>query len=79
MDDSRMTATTFIHRDRMLAWAIECLKAVGVTPADAKTVSLTCGYGGLREEVITLAPVQALGSLYLLRASEPAAAGQRTK
>ena len=34
-----MTATTFIHRDRMLAWAIECLEAVGVTPDDAKTVA----------------------------------------
>lgn len=36
-------------------------------PADAKTVSLTCGYGGLKEEVVTLTSVQALGSIYLLR------------
>ena len=36
-------------------------------PTNAKTVQLTCGYGGLQEEVVTLAPVQALGSVYLLR------------
>ena len=36
-------------------------------PADAKSVQLTCGYGGLQEEVVTLPPVQALGSIYLLR------------
>ena len=36
-------------------------------PADAKSVRLTCGYGGLQDEVVNLAPVQALGSIYLLR------------
>ena len=36
-------------------------------PADAKAVELTCGYGGLQEEVVSLAPAQALGSIYLLR------------
>ena len=36
-------------------------------PADTKVVQLTCGYGGLQEEVVNLAPVQALGSVYLLR------------
>ena len=36
-------------------------------PADAKIVELTCGYGGLQEEVVLLAPVSALGSVYLLR------------
>ena len=36
-------------------------------PADTKSVQLTCGYGGLQEEVVNLAPVQALGSIYLLR------------
>lgn len=36
-------------------------------PANAKVVELTCGYGGLQEEVVTLPPVQALGSVYLLR------------
>ena len=39
MDDSRMTATTFVHRDRMQAWAIDCLEAVGVPYDDAKTVA----------------------------------------
>ena len=36
-------------------------------PADAKSVQLTCGYGGLQDEVVSLAPAQALGSIYLLR------------
>ena len=36
-------------------------------PADAKVVELTCGYGGLQEEMVRLAPVSALGSVYLLR------------
>ena len=38
-------------------------------PADAKLVELTCGYGGLQDEVVRLPPVQALGSVYLLRTS----------
>lgn len=37
-------------------------------PADAKTVELMCSYAGLQDEVVNLAPVQALGSVYLLRA-----------
>ena len=36
-------------------------------PADAKTVELTCSYAGLHDEIVRLAPVQALGSVYLLR------------
>lgn len=36
-------------------------------PADAKVVKLTCGFGGLQDEVVTLAPIQAMGSIYLLR------------
>lgn len=36
-------------------------------PADAKSVKLICGYGGLKEEVLTLAPTQAMGSIYLLQ------------
>lgn len=36
-------------------------------PTTIKEVKLTCGYGGLYEEVVTMAPVQALGSIYLLR------------
>ena len=38
-------------------------------PADAKVVELTCGYAGLQDEVVRLPPVQALGSVYLLRIS----------
>ena len=36
-------------------------------PANAKSIRLTCGYGGLQEETVTLAPAEALGSVYLLR------------
>lgn len=36
-------------------------------PADTKIVELTCGFGGLQEETVRLAPAQALGSVYLLR------------
>lgn len=43
-------------------------------PADAKVVELTCGYGGLQDEVVRLPPVQALGSVYLLRPSTAPAA-----
>jgi hypothetical protein len=41
-------------------------------PADAKEIKLACGYGGLQEEVVTLAPVQALGSVYLRHVKAPA-------
>jgi hypothetical protein len=36
-------------------------------PAGAKSVKLVCAYGGLEEEVVTMAPVKAMGSFYLLR------------
>ena len=42
-------------------------------PANATVVELTYGYGGLEDEIIRLAPVQALGSLYLLRTRNEAA------
>lgn len=37
-------------------------------PAAATVAQLICSYGGLHDETVTLAPVQALGSLYLLHA-----------
>jgi hypothetical protein len=43
-------------------------------PAEAKQVQLACGYGGLQEEVVTLTPVQALGSVYLHHVKAPAKA-----
>ena len=43
-------------------------------PADAQTVKLVCGYGGLPEQVLTLAPVQATGSIYLLPTKDDSAA-----
>ena len=36
-------------------------------PATTKMVTLLCGYGGLQEETVSMAPVQAMGSIYLLR------------
>ena len=36
-------------------------------PTDARVIELTCGYAGLQDEVVRLPPVQALGSVYLLR------------
>lgn len=41
-------------------------------PADTKEVELTCGFGGLQEETVRLAPAQALGSVYLLRSKTTA-------
>ena len=40
-------------------------------PAEAQLIELTCGYAGLQDEVVRLPPVQALGSVYLLRAYTP--------
>lgn len=40
-------------------------------PADTKFVELTCSYSGLQDEVVSLAPVQAMGSVYLLRTAAP--------
>ena len=37
-------------------------------PADTQLIELTCGYAGLQDEIVRLPPVQALGSVYLLRA-----------
>lgn len=36
-------------------------------PTSAASVELTCGYGGLQDETVRLAPVQSMGSIYLLR------------
>ncbi|MCI1189388.1 carboxypeptidase-like regulatory domain-containing protein [Hymenobacter sp. DH14] len=36
-------------------------------PANAQVIELTCGYAGLQDEVLRVAPAQALGSVYLLR------------
>lgn len=48
-------------------------------PTTAKVVELTCGYAGLQEEVVRLAPVEALGSVYLLRTKGETASLQATK
>ena len=60
-------ATVWLHGSRTIAVANADGEFELQVPANAKIVELTCGYGGLEDEVIRLAPVQALGSLYLLR------------
>lgn len=42
-------------------------------PASAKEIKLVCGYGGLYEEIVTLAPAKVLDSIYLLRTKTPSA------
>ena len=60
-------ATVWLHGSRTIAVANAEGEFELRVPADAKVVELTCGYGGLEDEVVRLAPVQALGSVYLLR------------
>ena len=60
-------ATVWLHGSRTIAVANAEGEFELRVPADAKIVELTCGYGGLEDEVVRLAPVQALGSVYLLR------------
>lgn len=60
-------ATVWLHGSRTIAVANAEGEFELRVPADAQVVELTCGYGGLEDEVVRLAPVQALGSLYLLR------------
>ena len=60
-------ATVWLHGSRTIAVANAEGEFELRVPADAKIVELTCGYGGLEDEVVRLAPAQALGSVYLLR------------
>lgn len=66
-------ATVWLHGSRTIVVANAEGEFELRVPADAKTVELTCGYGGLEDEVVRLAPVQALGSVYLLRSKRTAA------
>ena len=60
-------ATVWLHGTR----TVVVTNAEGVfellVPADAPVIELTCGYAGLQDEVVRLAPAEALGSVYLLR------------
>ena len=60
-------ATVWLHGSR----TIVATNAEGEfelrVPAEAKIIELTCGYAGLQDETVRLPPVQALGSVYLLR------------
>ena len=60
-------ATVWLHGSRTIAVANAEGEFELLVPTNANVVELTCGYGGLEDEVVRLAPVQALGSVYLLR------------
>ena len=61
-------ATVWLHGTRTIAVTNAEGEFELRVPADAREIELTCGYAGLLDEVVRLPPVQALGSVYLLRA-----------
>lgn len=65
--DALPGATVWLHGSR----TIVATNAEGEfelrVPANAEVIELTCAYGGLQDEIVRLAPVQALGSVYMLR------------
>ena len=65
-------ATVWLHGTRTIAVTNAEGEFELRVPGNAKEVELTCGFGGLCEEVVRLAAVQALGSVYLLRDAAPA-------
>nr|WP_262907528.1 carboxypeptidase-like regulatory domain-containing protein [Hymenobacter sp. BT770] len=66
-------ATVWLHGTRTIAVTNSEGEFELRVPADAKAVKLVCSYGGLQETVLTTAPVQALGSVYLVRPTRPSA------
>lgn len=60
-------ATVWLHGSRTIVVTNSEGEFELRVPSNTKEVELTCGYGGLHEEVVRLAAVQALGSVYLLR------------
>lgn len=60
-------ATVWLHGTRTIAVTNAEGEFELRVPTSVKEVELTCGFGGLQEEVVRLAAVQALGSVYLLR------------
>ena len=66
-------ATVWLHGSRTIAVANAEGEFELQVPTNANILELTCGYGGLEDEVVRLAPVQALGSVYLLRTKTKAA------
>ncbi|MFC6223496.1 carboxypeptidase-like regulatory domain-containing protein [Hymenobacter artigasi] len=65
-------ATVWLHGSRTIVVTNSEGEFELRVPSNTKEVELTCGYGGLREEVVRLGAVQALGSVYLLRDKGPA-------
>ena len=60
-------ATVWLHGSRTMAVTNAEGEFELRVPAEAQVIELTCGYAGLHDEVVRLPPVQALGSVYLLR------------
>ncbi|WP_201984000.1 peptidase associated/transthyretin-like domain-containing protein [Hymenobacter rubidus] len=60
-------ATVWLHGTRTIVVTNSEGEFELSVPANTKVVELTCGYGGLQEEVVRFAPAQAMGSIYLLR------------
>ena len=60
-------ATVWLHGTRTLVVTNAEGEFELRVPAEATVIELTCGYAGLQDEIVRLPPVQALGSVYLLR------------
>lgn len=60
-------ATVWLHGTRTLVVTNAEGEFELRVPAEASVIELTCGYAGLQDETVRLPPVQALGSVYLLR------------
>ncbi|MET4076451.1 hypothetical protein ABIB44_003725 [Hymenobacter sp. UYCo722] len=60
-------ATVWLHGSRTIAVTNAEGEFELRVPAEAQVIELTCGYAGLQDEVVRLPPVQAMGSVYLLR------------
>lgn len=60
-------ATVWLHGTRTVAVTNAEGEFELRVPANAQVIELTCGYAGLQDEIVRLPPVQALGSVYLLR------------
>ena len=66
-------ATVWLHGSRTIAVTNAEGEFELRVPADAKAVKLVCSYGGLKQEILTTAPVQAMGSVYLVHPPRPTA------
>jgi hypothetical protein len=63
-------ATVWLHGTRTIVVTNSDGEFELRVPANTQFVELTCGYAGLQEEVVRMASVQAMGSVYLLRSKD---------